>query len=90
MLGFTFAVQGTGAFPIDMLRYDRCLPNDEIDSSLIGESLCEDPFAAREEIATRTIVLRCYNRRPTPRRWETFGWKILGLGMIRKHDGTVE
>jgi hypothetical protein len=86
MLGFTFAVEGTGAFPIDMLRYDRCLPNDEIDSMLIIESMQFDP----DFTGTRTIILRCYNRRPTPQRWKTFGWKLLGLGMIRKHDGTVE
>ena len=62
-------VTGTGEFPIDMLRHDSCYPFSEADSHLITKS------------DRRAIVLvRCsVNDGPaTVKRWESFGWAIIG------------
>jgi hypothetical protein len=83
---YTFAVEGDGPFPLDMLRYDSCLPHTETDSLLIKESMRDDPGFVHKRI----IVVKSYGQKPTKRRWETFGWTVLGVGMMRKHDGTVE
>lgn len=37
-----FTVVGHGAFPIDMLRYDRCCPQEQVDVNAIGDSLDPD------------------------------------------------
>lgn len=59
------AVYGSGALPLDMLRYDSCVPHEETDS--------------REVDANRVVVLRCYAKMDllTPGRWQSFGWRVL-------------
>lgn len=69
------------AFPIDMLRYDRCTPYNEIDSNKIIRT-----FNERGEITdiTFTIVVTKFseksNEEPwTVARWQSFGWEIQPL-----------
>lgn len=74
-----FTVQGTGPFPIDMLRYDRCWPASEGSDSvalaatfdLRGGGL---PYEAPYN--TRSVCLIGLDQ-PTEGRWASFGWKVL-------------
>jgi len=76
---FLFTVEGSGSFPIDMLRYDRCWPANEGSDSYAIET---HPTAKR-----RRIVLETQNElAPTNGRWESFGWKVLGIGEYREKD----
>jgi hypothetical protein len=66
-----YSVQGSGSFPIDMLRYDRCWPASEgSDSAGIYYS------HALGDNESRTVCLIGIDQ-PTERRWESFGWKVL-------------
>lgn len=58
-----FKVTGSGPFPLDMLRYDRCWPNSSDDAlEMTGPQ-------------QRTIWLRSDDKTvPTVTRWQTFGW----------------
>lgn len=68
-VSFLFAVVGSGTFPLDMLRYDSCVPHEEHDSLV----------AADEHTMRRIVVLRSYSRSATmtPGRWRSFGWQVL-------------
>jgi len=70
-----FEVEGTGAFPIDMLRYTCAWPKGEIDACAIEDSHDELP-------RRRTVALSRYHRGPEPilaaDRWESkFRWRVL-------------
>lgn len=64
-------VQGTGGFPIDMLRYDSCFPWSESDShALLNEG----------SLRLRTVTLRrrsVNTLSATEGRWKSFGWTIV-------------
>lgn len=67
----TFTVEGTGHFPLDMLRRDQCYPRSESDSNR----------AAQPRILCRVVLERQQADRwwqPTVGRWESFGWKLVG------------
>lgn len=63
-----------GEFPIDMLRYDRCMPNTETDSGLIRGSF---EHHLRKPL---TVVVRQYSTVQfapwTVARWQSFGCEI--------------
>lgn len=59
-----FAVIGRGAFPVDMLRYDRACPWQERDSALI-----------QDEDRERVVLVESWGHgAPEYRRWSSFGW----------------
>lgn len=68
-----FKVEGTGAFPIDMLRRDECYPRSTEDAAGI----------AAEAPAQRVVTLCHVDSRPlfswspTAERWESFGWRVI-------------
>lgn len=67
-----FVVEGSGSFPIDMLRYDSCWPRTEIDSSKI--TFTGEPLERRQvELATLTRS----PWEPTEGRWASFGWHVV-------------
>lgn len=72
-----------GSFPIDMLRYDRCVPNQEIDASNIIDSF-------HERVKNRVVVVRCYTVGSvvpwTVARWESFGAKIVPINSQDAHN----
>jgi hypothetical protein len=57
-------VEGSGQFPIDMLRYDAAFPHTEPDSYTIMET-------GKRSVCLLTQI------RPTEPRWESFGWKVV-------------
>lgn len=72
-----FVVTGRGRFPIDMLRYDCCVPARQEDVHRIEDSLEEGVQTASRRSQERTIKLRRYavgNPMPTFERWSSFGW----------------
>jgi hypothetical protein len=67
----TFIVEGSGLFPVDMLRYDACWPTTSSDSALIAiERWAVQPSPRRVSVMTREGGL-------TDDRWLSFGWKVL-------------
>lgn len=68
----TFTVQGTGRFPVDMLRHDVCVPATETDSHLIVRS-----YVSPEKPRRVTLALRGHITAPTRGRWESFGWSVV-------------
>ena len=56
--------RGDGEFPIDMLRYDACYPELEMDSAAITAS------------GPRVVSLLSHARQLSPDRWQSFGWNI--------------
>jgi len=70
----TFEVKGNGAFPLDMLRYDRCFPATESDSRKIADT----EFSVG--VNTHSIKLCRYvsvRQTPTVDRWNSFLWKVV-------------
>ena len=69
-----FEVEGTGDFPVDMLRYTCSWPKGESDARAI-----EDSF---DSSSRRTVALSRYHRDPEPHlaadRWESkFRWRVM-------------
>jgi len=74
-----YAVEGSGTFPIDMLRYDRACPSSEDYSHII-----------EREGLRRVELLRfspAGKSGPNVERWASFGWKVT---RIEYYDGKVE
>lgn len=66
-----FMVEGSGEFPIDMLRYDCAVPKSETDAGVINRTL-----------ETRRVRLRSYTlapRGPEIDRWNSFNWKVIEI-----------
>lgn len=69
-----FVVEGSGPFPIDMLRFDACYPCTPDDVFAISAPSAQGP---------RTVALRhrigggeMLNAIPTKGRWASFGWHV--------------
>lgn len=77
-LEVTFEVRGTGPFPIDMLRYDSCIPASEADSNVIA--VTHTPGYRRD--TEKVVKLRKYTAvrgvaPATEGRWQSFGWTVV-------------
>lgn len=67
----TFTVEGYGAFPLDMLRYDSAWPVDTSDAREIEASI------AVEGAGRWTVRLNSADRHaPTIGRWESFNCRV--------------
>lgn len=65
---------GKNVFPIDMLRYDDCRPEREIDSHLIRESM-NHLIEPTEEVYLRKLMDG--DKYTNQARWESFGWTVV-------------
>lgn len=68
-------VEGSGEFPLDMLRYDSCHPAEKVDSLVIDRSRRRPP-------RRRCVVLfrqSVSSKGPTHARWRSFAWTVLGV-----------
>jgi len=71
---FEFDVTGALGFPIDMLRYDRCTPATEQDSSKILDSI-SNPLSG--QVCVRICAQgKPKSWQPTHGRWDSFGWRV--------------
>jgi hypothetical protein len=81
-----FTVEGSGAFPIDMLRYDACWPYTErFDTH--GVDLHAMTSSREEYRKVRRVVLATdCPRAPTEGRWASFNWRVVGMGEHRQEE----
>lgn len=72
----TYRVRGSGAFPVDMLRYDGSHPRREEDSGTIE---ARSPSAGAMLPGTSIGLERWAERtwRPCADRWRSFGWEVV-------------
>lgn len=80
VLPSVMVARGTLAFPLDMLRYDQCWPDDTASAVEIASSF--DPherFACGRDGTFKVVLshgITNKNRRWTPDRWRSFGWTL--------------
>lgn len=77
----SIVVQGTCGFPIDMLRYDVCVPANSTDASTISESIFWIGSILDSNVLAVRLVMRGHNRLPSLRRWLSFGWKVVKVSL---------
>lgn len=68
-----FAVEGSGIFPLDMLRYDECYPHNQEDVSKMEAERIGDKNL-------RAVTLVHYGDKwwtPTVARWSSFTWTVV-------------
>jgi len=64
-------VEGSGEFPLDMLRYDSAFPMTEKDSSIAAHQY------GKRRVA---LILRGVNDLgPTEARWLSYTWRVIGV-----------
>lgn len=71
-----FVVEGSGHFPTDMLRRDKCYPRNEDDSN----ALDRDDWAGRRVCLERVVIGERTEGaywQPTIGRWESYGWRVV-------------
>lgn len=67
----------SGQFPLDMLRYDRCIPLEETDCSIIGHSF-NDYSGEAKVVLVRTISdKKDWASAWTFGRWQSFSCRVL-------------
>ena len=73
-------VFGSGSFPIDMLRYDNCIPVDEPEAHKIEQSQCNRcntlPINHVWTVELKKICLD-KSSQPNVERWNSFGWVVV-------------
>lgn len=78
---YKITVEGSGQFPIDMLRRDMCFPHSESDALLMGVTSTE---AVHRVVNLLTWRERCpTDHVATNARWESFGWEVFSVEIIR-------
>ncbi len=76
-----YKVQGSGPFPIDMLRFDVSAPDQSTDSDAIFHSITN--LGTDGDI---TVTLTRYAEtgwKPWADRWESFGWRVVAGSLER-------
>lgn len=68
-------VKTKSRFPIDMLRYDRCMPATETDSNKISETIFEG-YSSKD--MTIIVMKHSEDKKPnwTPDRWKSFSCEV--------------
>ncbi len=70
-----FTVEGTGEFPLDMLRTDRCWPAGAQDAARMAAHYC---MADPEKTRSRTVQLETTEKyAPNRQRWLSFRWRVI-------------
>lgn len=70
-----FTVEGSGDFPFDMLRSDRCWPAAAGAVARIGANY---GTADREGLRGRIVALETAEKyAPNRQRWASFGWSVV-------------
>lgn len=72
-----FTVEGAFQFPIDMLRYDCCYPQQQVDVSSI-----EDSYDTSEHKIHKVTLASQLIHNPTKDRWASFNWHVTDMTMI--------
>lgn len=75
-----FTVEGTGQFPLDMLRYDRCFPAKGEDAI----SMANDHIRVPRRIQLDVRHPFKGDRMVTRERWASFGWTLVQIDYTHK------
>jgi hypothetical protein len=70
----TFTVSGAFPFPVDMLRYDRCMPATERDSYELLHSINREGDKPWRVTLIHQGPMRTWL--PTNGRWSSFMWSV--------------
>jgi hypothetical protein len=71
----TFTVEGTGEFPLDMLRSDQCWPAAVDDAARIGAHYgMADPDGVRARLVRLETAAKYA---PNRQRWQSFRWRVI-------------
>jgi hypothetical protein len=68
-----FTVKGRGPFPVDMLRYDQCIPYQPDDTRKLEADATEETREVTLTIPKGAASIHY----PTVGRWSSFGWNVL-------------
>jgi hypothetical protein len=79
----TFTVEGGGTFPFDMLRYDACYPDTEMNDSYKLDWQGQ-PGLRQVTLRHRVLKDEALHNYPSPR-WPSFGWHVVP-GSIRREE----
>jgi len=72
-------VEGSGSFPLDMLRYDRCIPSYEIEIHKLKDA----PPAYRDKTQVcLTHISFAKQSQISVERWKSFGWNVISVKEI--------
>lgn len=78
-----FVVEGSGSFPVDMLRYDACTPAHSDDAISMVKHFRDYDY---NEVRRVKLMMRSSfaKTQPTAARWESFGWRVVEVGKPSK------
>ena len=68
----TFVVEGSGRFPIDMLRYDQAWP------ATVQAGIDITSTEPHDDQGNRVVQLHA-KQQPTIGRWASFGWQVISV-----------
>ena len=68
----TFVVEGSGRFPIDMLRYNQAWP------ATVQAGIDITTTEPHDDLGNRTVRLNA-TQQPTIGRWASFGWQVISI-----------
>jgi hypothetical protein len=80
---YRFTVEGSGSFPVDMLRYDGCYPASNanvkggFNDNILNISTChhdKEYYGHRQVILIKPVDSK--NDMPNIGRWHSFGWPV--------------
>lgn len=71
-----FTVRGSYPFPLDMLRYDSCIPATEADAALMHEAVLGDGPGDPLRVMEISLVTFRPDCAPSNDRWESRGWSV--------------
>jgi hypothetical protein len=78
----TAIVTGKGSFPIDMLRYDRCMPDTERDARTVEDTLIpgsvRDPETGKRATWVVNVCKIVNSRQEASRAWTVARWASFG------------
>lgn len=77
---YKFKVEGSGDFPVDMLRFDGCYPRTTEDA--MNLKLGEFDRTKRRSIEL-LMPVENRQREPSTDRWNSFGWIITEIAFIK-------
>ena len=91
MYAIEFVVEGTGRFPVDMLRYDNCFPSSGNDAEHLRK-LISGEYDGKTGIGSSEPYGVCLTKfaaskaqaTPTDARWRSFGWTVTTKTTARK------
>lgn len=78
-----FSVKGSGPFPLDMLRYDRCFPSGFADVKHLGETTWRREVRLVSFSAEAKAMIH-------EDRWRSFGWEVVDIKVAPLNGGATQ